>query len=38
MVYTGTLRGDSEQQRCSSCGFTAWKRAIFTDSPADHQR
>jgi hypothetical protein len=33
MVYTGQQRtnelGLSEQERCSTCGFTAWKRLVM---------
>lgn len=33
MVYTGVLRetelGPKAEERCSRCGFTAWKRTLF---------
>ena len=39
MLYTGSTRetevGPSTEERCSTCGFTAWKRALTsTDEPA----
>jgi len=39
MVYTGAMRasasGRSSEQRCSTCGLTAWKRSLVgRDTPA----
>jgi hypothetical protein len=42
MIYTGEQRstevGMSAEERCSTCGFTAWKRSVLGKDPAAQQR
>ncbi len=43
MFYTGVLRetelGPKAEERCSSCGLTAWKRTLFaTDKPVGDRK
>lgn len=42
MLYTGAQRdtevGITTEERCSTCGFTTWKRSVLGKDPLTSQR